>query len=210
MKSAVVVTHSRYPKTKLSFYRKLCRGKFKIAVDGGYIFFKQAKMKPDLIIGDFDSLKRSSVKNIKTLAYPIHKDHTDTELAIRYCIEKRFNAIDIVMPAIGEPDHFMGLISILANPSVRKRQIRIINHKYEIRLLENEKIILNNGIGQKFSIKAVCKPIKLNCSGTKYPAKDLNIQPWQSTGLRNYITDKKARIEVKGRALFFRYHAQSD
>jgi thiamine pyrophosphokinase len=208
MKSAVVFIHSRYPKSQVSFYRKLTRSRFKIAVNGGYEFFKRAKIRPDIVIGDFDSLKKSSVRGTRSLSFPQHKDKTDAELALEYCVKKKFKSIDIVMPAIGEPDHFMGLISLLANPKIRKLSVRIVNHKLEIKLLKNELIKLTNCVGHNFSVKAVCNSIKLTCAGTRYEAKALKIEPWQTTGLRNVVVNKNAVISIKGRGLFFHYHEQ--
>jgi len=210
MKAAVVFIHSRYPKSHLSFYKKLCQGKYRIAVDGGYQFFKQAKIKPDIIIGDFDSLKIESVKGVNTLPFPKRKDATDTELAIQYCIEKRFSTIDIVMPTAGEPDHFLGLVTLLLIPELSwqkkfKVAVRIVNHECEIMLLVNRDINFADCNNELLSILPYGGPIKLTCLGMEYPAEDLLINPWQSKGMRNIIRTNNAKIQVKGTALVFHY-----
>ena len=209
MKSAVIFVHGRYPKTKLGFYKKLCRGKYKIAANGGYKFFELSKITPDLVIGDFDSLNRKSLANLvkrtKVISHPVQKDKTDSELAIEFCLKQKFNIIDIAMPQVRQPDHFMGLISLLANPEVRKARVRIVNHEFEIKLLTNEKLTFNNCRGDLFSVKAVCEPIKLCCTGTLYDAKDLTVQPWETTSLRNRIRLSKATVAITGRALLFHY-----
>lgn len=209
MKAAVIFVHGRYPKTKLGFYKKLCRGKYKIAANGGHRFFELSKITPDLVIGDFDSLNKKSPaalsKRTKVISHPVQKDNTDSELAFEYCLKQKFSSIDIVMPQVGQPDHFMGLISLLANPKIRKAKVRLINHKLEIKLVTSDKLSFNDCAGDLLSIKAVCQPIKLTCTGTEYDTKNLIVQPWESKALRNRIRLNKATVAITGRALVFHY-----
>ncbi len=210
MKSAAVFIHSRYPKSHLSFYKKLCNGKYKIAVDGGYNFFKQARIKPDIIIGDFDSLNKETVKGVNVLSFPTRKDATDSELAIQYCLEQGFRIIDIVMPTAGEPDHFLGLVTLLLIPELSwqkkfKVAARIVNHECEIMLLIDRDITFVDCKNELLSILPYGGPIKLTCLGMEYPAEDLLIKPWQTKGMRNIIRTNKAKILVKGTALVFHY-----
>lgn len=210
MKSAAVFIHSRYPKSQLSFYKNLCVGKYKVAVDGGYNFFKQAKIKPDIVIGDFDSVRKDSVKGINTLVFPKRKDATDTELAIAHCIEKRFKLIDIVMPTAGEPDHFLGLVSLLSIPELGWRKnfkvaARIVNHECEIMLLTDRDMFFPDSKGGLISILPCGGPIKLTCLGMEYPAEGVLIKPWQTRGMRNVIRSNAAKIIIKGTAVIVHY-----
>ena len=212
VKAAAIFVNGLYPKTKLGFYKKLCRGKYKIAANGGYKFFELSKMTPDLIIGDFDSLNKTSLaklgKRTKVISHPVKKDKADSELALEYCLRQKFKRIDIVMPQLGEPDHFMGLISLLANPKVKTVKVRIINHMFEIELVANERITYSGCAGELLSVKAVCEPIKLTCTGTEYDTKDLIVQPWETRALRNRIRLSNATVAIKGRALVFHYWAK--
>lgn len=61
-----------------------------IAVDGGLNHLRKLNCKPDLIIGDLDSVDSESLnwskeQNIPCLKYPPEKDMTDSELALQYC-----------------------------------------------------------------------------------------------------------------------------
>ncbi len=210
MKSAAIFIHSRYPQSKLNFYKKLCQGKYKIAVDGGYGFFKQAKIRPDIIVGDFDSLKKEAVKGLSCLIYPEHKDQTDTELAVQYCLEQRFSTIDIVMPAIGEPDHFLGLVTLLLLPEISRQKkykvaLRIVNHECEIMLLVERDISFTDCKNELLSVIPYGGPIELTGTGLEYPAEELLINPWQTKGLRNIIRSNSAKISIKGTALVVHY-----
>ena len=56
-----------------------------IAADGGYKVLKHAKIAPDFVVGDFDSLKISEAKLLK-LIDTIHKSRKglDQEILIQY------------------------------------------------------------------------------------------------------------------------------
>ncbi|MFQ5454427.1 MAG: thiamine diphosphokinase, partial [Candidatus Zixiibacteriota bacterium] len=62
MNDFIIFLNGQYKTTELSFYKKLCRGKIKIAADGGLNFFKKSKTKPHILIGDLDSTKNLSDK----------------------------------------------------------------------------------------------------------------------------------------------------
>ena len=210
MKSAAIFVHSPYPRDELNFYRKLCRGKYKIAVDGGYSFFKRAKIKPDIIIGDFDSLRRETVTGVNLLSFPVIKDATDTELAVGYCIDRGFKSIDIVMPIIGEPDHFLGLIALLLLTAIDrlkkyKVSVRIVNHECEIILLKNRGMTFTDCKNNLLSVLPCAGTVKLTCQGMEYPANELLIEPWQTKGMRNIIRSNRAMVSIKGTALVVHY-----
>lgn len=51
---------------------------------------KKLGIKPDLIIGDFDSSDVPDT-DIKTIILPVRKDDTDTFFAVKYAIKQGFN-----------------------------------------------------------------------------------------------------------------------
>src|SRR5690242_11093954 len=69
-----------------------------ICADGGTRHALELNLKPNVIIGDFDSLSSELQKNlsgdyIEWVRYNTEKDQTDSELAIEFAIEKRFKTI---------------------------------------------------------------------------------------------------------------------
>ena len=62
-----------------------------ICCDGGARYFQYLRIKPDVIIGDMDSIDPAllasySTSGIKIIKYPAKKDFTDTELALDYAL----------------------------------------------------------------------------------------------------------------------------
>ncbi len=55
-----------------------------ICADCGYRHAKQQKIRPDILIGDFDSLSGEIPEECRILRHPAEKDETDTLLAVYY------------------------------------------------------------------------------------------------------------------------------
>ena len=117
--------------------------------------------------------------------------------------------IDIAVPHFGEPDHYLGNLMLLklVSDKSQKARARIVNHSYQIILLQNNKAEFNKCVGDTASVVPYEKRIELSCTGTEYEVKHLKISPGDSRALRNLITAQNAVFHVKGTAfLIHRYH----
>ena len=209
MKHCVLFLPGPYRRDHLEFYRKLSRGKTKVAVDGGYAFFRRTGAFPDLLIGDFDSMQREPSglpARTKVIAFPRNKDKTDLQLALEYCLNHGARSIDIASPHVGEIDHFLGNIMLmrLVTPRGGGQQIRIVNYQHEIRLLVDSRVSFINCVGDTVSVVPMSATVTLTCRGMAYPALELRLKCGQSRALRNEITAKRASVAVKGEALVIR------
>ena len=207
MKDAIIFLHGTYRTADLPFYKKLCRAKLKVAADGGYAFFRKAGLTPDILIGDFDSLRRiprNLPRRTKVLSFPERKNKTDSHLALDYCLDRGLRNIDIVSPNTTEIDHFLGNVMLLSHAheaKTRAGRVRLINRRYEIELIENDSRTFTNGVGDTVSVLPLSKTIRLTCRGTNYDVTDTGIGLGHSMGLRNRLARKRAVITVAGRAL---------
>ena len=66
---------------------------FIIACDRGYAYAKEAGIRPDLLVGDFDSYKGERDKRVPVLDLPVEKDDTDTMAAVRWAVSEGFSEI---------------------------------------------------------------------------------------------------------------------
>jgi thiamine pyrophosphokinase len=215
-KKYVLFLQGRYSANHMEAYKSFCRDAVRVAVDGGYRFFEKANIVPDLLIGDFDSLRpfpSDLPKQVKVIRHQKDKDQTDTHLALEYCIMLGAREIDIVQPGVGESDQFLGNLMLLSLPgrykSLRvKPKLRIISHAGEIHLLVNEKRTFKEAEGDRVSVVPLSKRVVYSCRGCRYPADKTKLQPGDTLALRNRIEDKKAVFEVTGEAfLIRRYHS---
>ena len=74
----------------------LCRyvqpGDFVVACDAGYRNAERLDLRPDLIVGDFDSAPQPKTEH-ETIVLPHVKDDTDTEYAAKLVSEKGFDEV---------------------------------------------------------------------------------------------------------------------
>ena len=211
MDKAVLFLTGRYLARDLPFYRKLARGCFRVAVDGGYRFFQRAGIAPDLLIGDFDSLKRLPKRlprGVELLAFPTDKDKTDTELALDYCLERGARQIDIVEPSFGDPDHFLANLFLLARkvnaPARKKRRLRLVGPAYEAFFLSDSRVKFAGAKGSIVSIIPVSRSIRMTCRGTAFDVSGATIQRGETRPARNRITAANATFEIAGQAFVVR------
>ncbi len=181
-----------------------------MAVDGGYSFFRKAGIKPDLLIGDFDSLKKipRAFAQDAIIRHPRAKDATDAELGLRYCLENGARSVDIVQPSTGEVDQFVGNLMILLIPSVEKRRaslkLRIVSSEYEIHLLHDSALSVTGAAGDGVSVIPLSSSIAYSCSGTDFDVKRRKVRLGWSLATRNRIKSGRAQFEVRGVALLIR------
>lgn len=216
MRNAILFLHGNYAAADLNYYKKLARGKYLVAVDGGYSFFRKTGMVPDLLIGDFDSIGKMPQKlSAKTsvIQHPAFKEKTDVELALDHCLSICSEEIHIVQPNCGEPDQFLGNALLLMRAAQLKRQLRgcsvhIINRDYQICALSDGAGMISRGKGDIFSVVPISDQIVLTLSGTEFDVSNLTIKRGESRGLRNKIIANPAHIRIRGTALVVRQFAK--
>ncbi len=86
---------------------------FVIACDRGWQYAQQMGIRPDLIIGDFDSSPLPET-DIPILKFPSHKDDTDTMLAAKEALKRGFKNIAICCAFGARLDHTIANIQTAA------------------------------------------------------------------------------------------------
>ena len=214
MKPCALFLHGRYIAKDIPFYTRICRGKFCVAVDGGYRFFRLSGIIPDLLIGDFDSLKRMP-RNLSPRTavekFSPAKDKTDAHLALEYCLKRRAPKIDIVQPSFGEPDQFMGNLMLLAIPlrgakSGYNPEVRIVNPRYEASLVSNTTFSLSGAKGVEVSVIPMSSRVTYSCRGTEYVVSNVALRQGDTRALRNRVTAARARFDIVGKAFVIRQY----
>jgi thiamine pyrophosphokinase len=103
-----------------------------IAADGGALALEGWGVRPNVVVGDFDSLGLERANAYRDggatdARYPVAKDQSDLEIAMRFALET--GAEDIVLLGIlgGERlDHALVNAMLLADPAYRGRGVRAV------------------------------------------------------------------------------------
>ena len=103
-----------------------------IAADGGALLCGQWDLLPRLVVGDLDSLGEARAAELgragaRVIAYPVDKDESDTELAVRSALEAGADEIILIAALGGERlDHELANVLLIADPRLvgRIRAVR--------------------------------------------------------------------------------------
>ncbi len=169
-----------------------------IACDRGYENCKQLGIRPDLIIGDFDSYEGSVQEDIPVLRLNPIKDDTDTISAVRYALDKGCGIIEISCVFGGRFDHSIANLQTAAFILENGASPILYGRGTVVYAIENSELRLKkreNSYLSVFAASDICRGVTI--SGTKYKAADAALTPSYPIGVSNEWEDDEAYICVK-------------
>jgi thiamine pyrophosphokinase len=182
-----------------------------ICCDGGARHFQSLGIKPDVIIGDMDSIDPASLasystQGIKIIKYPVNKDYTDTELALDYALSLKPEEIFIWGALGGRIDHALANVFLLCKGQEKGIRTYLVDEYGEAFVLDKEAAFINE-TGKTVSLLALSPEVTgITLSGFLYPLKEETLIMGESRGISNVINDARAGISVRqGKLLVIRY-----
>ncbi|MDZ4121673.1 MAG: thiamine diphosphokinase [Candidatus Cloacimonadaceae bacterium] len=188
------------PASIYSGYENIAGNDLLIAIDKGLEAMVDLGLTPGLIVGDFDSLADTKLLDRYDPAiihrHPQAKNETDTELAVRLCLERKIGEIIICNDLGGRMDHCLALLQNLLFASQHGVSARIESAS-QIAIFLGYKTKLAYPQNTLVSLVAYSESAEFYSSdGLLYPLDDLRLENWQSRGISNVIIAPPARIEL--------------
>ncbi len=182
-----------------------------IVCDGGVRHVQKLGIKPDVIIGDMDSIEPAqlasySAQGVQIIKYPANKDFTDTELALNYALNLKPTAIYICGALGGRLDHTLANVFLLRKGQKAGIKTYLIDEYCEAFIVDKEAAFVD-AKGVTVSLFAFSPQVEgLSLSGFVYPLKDAVLTMGESRGVSNIINEAHAKISVRaGNLLVIRY-----
>jgi thiamine pyrophosphokinase len=175
---------------------------FLIAADGGLRHIRELQLKPDLVIGDLDSVTEEDQKwilenQIETRKFPKKKDQTDLELALLAAIDLGGDPITVVGALGGRIDQTLTNIYLLLMPELQNADIRFEDGHEELFLIQRHAEILGKK-GDTVSLLPLLSPATgIKTKGLKYPLHDEILFPERSRGVSNEMESGKTEVTLK-------------
>ena len=186
---------------------------FIIAADGGAERLERIGIVPDVVIGDLDSIPDARLEELRhrvpeILRYPTRKDATDAELALDEAIAR--DATDItVIGAFGGPrtDHEMANVLLLAAPSIRGRNVRLLTELFEAWAVCNSKRTFAAQPGDTVSLVPVGDTIVgVATHGLEWKLDNAALTVGSTYTISNAATSNQATVSVEtGTVILFHY-----
>ncbi len=178
--------------------RPLREGDFVIACDSGYRWCLREGIRPDLLLGDFDSLTGELPEEIPLRRYPVRKDDTDAMLAVRYAVEQGFEGLLLCWAQGGSLDHLLANLQTLHFAAEAGLSAGLRDERNEVRVLRPGSYRFAEQKGWKFSILALTNKVEgLTIRGAKYEATEVTLSNAFPLGVGN---DFAGDIELSFRA----------
>ena len=169
-----------------------------IAADAGYLNLQKTDIKPDVIIGDFDSAKKPEA-DAQVEAFPVLKDDTDTMLAIRYGFQSGYKRFEIYGGIGGErTDHTIANIQSLAYIAEHGGSGTLVGENEHFTLIKNSSVTLHSEKGKTLSVFAyggIAEGVSIK--GAVYESDDLELSPFFPLGVSNKFKGDSATVGVK-------------
>ena len=161
---------------EFSLFEDIEDADYVIACDRGYGYACRCGVRPDLILGDFDSYPDALPDDIPVERLPEEKDDTDTMHAIRRALERGFTSIRLYCALGGRLDHLFANLQSAAFAVKRGASVEIIGNDCRINVISESTLSLPERPGWSlsvFSLTDCCRHVSIR--GTKYILDDVTV-----------------------------------
>lgn len=166
-----------------------------IAADGGLRHTHALGIRPDVILGDFDSLGYIPEEG---QVFPVEKDDTDSMLAIRLGLERGYTDFRIYGALDGPRlDHTMANFQTLAFLAAHGARGWLIGRDYIVTVASRETLIFSDsarGILSCFCLGADIQ--NLTIQGLQYPLERGTLSASFPLGVSNHFLGQEGRISL--------------
>ncbi len=173
---------------------------FIIACDKGYEYCLDNDIKPDLVIGDFDSYYGTIEEDIEVIRLPVIKDDTDTMHAYRKIVEMDFDEVYLYCALGGRFDHTYANIQCAIFGAKHDIDTLFISDNDHITVTNRNETILKKKEGYTFSLFAADRIDDLSILGARYEVHDITLKNDFPLGQSNEWLDDEVTIK-KGQGI---------
>ncbi len=175
-----------------------------VAADGGAITAERLGLRPDLVVGDLDSIEPAQVDRLRASGIPVEvaptaKDESDTELAVRAALARGATTLTIVGALGGRVDHLLANLALLALPELAGIETLILDGRTRIRLVRGPgSRPLVGRVGDLVTLLPFGAGVEgVRTEGLAWALRDEALPPGPARGLSNVRTVERARVEVR-------------
>jgi thiamine pyrophosphokinase len=174
---------------------------FIICADGGTRHALALGLKPDLVIGDMDSIQKDQWQELEKAGVPIElfprdKNETDLELAIARAVEHRPDEIVIIAALGGRLDQTLGNLALLTDPRLSTFDVRLDDGAEEIFICRYQ-VQVQGRSGDIISLLPWGNPVHgVQTRGLRWALKSETLFHDKTRGISNELLGETAEIQI--------------
>lgn len=172
-----------------------------ICADGGARHVLALDVKPNLIIGDMDSVEKADLQKLRDDGvsiepFPRDKDETDLELAIRHAVKLRPKRIIIVAALGGRLDQTIANIALLTDMRLVGFDVRLDDGVEQIFLCRDQ-VEVHGRSGDLVSLIPWGTSVHhIQTQGLKWALNDEALHPEKTRGVSNEMNGDTALVSI--------------
>lgn len=175
-----------------------------LAADRGMKLCYESGIKPDYVMGDFDSISREVVDfygclpDVQLIEFQPEKDDTDTEIAIRKAIELGSTQVIILGALGGRMDHCIANIHLLKMMLDEGIECHLLDEYNDICLVDADRQLRKEEqYGKYVSFLPFSDEVEgITLQGFKYPLNNFTMKKGTSLGVSNEIQEKVCQVSL--------------
>ncbi len=175
-------------------------GDFVLCADGGWELARRVGVRPDYVIGDFDS--SDAPEGVRVERVPVEKDDTDTMLCLKRGLAMGYGDFLIIGGFGGRFDHTLANLQTLNYAAVRHARAELRDGDRWAAAVRNGALRVsaqrpNHGGAVKLSVFALSDACRGVCiRGTQYDVEDITLTNSFPLGVSNSFARGSAEIVV--------------
>lgn len=179
-----------------------------LAADGGALVAESLGLRPDVVVGDGDSLSAADAERMRAagtelISHPRAKEESDTELAARLAVARGATRLWIVGALGGSRfDHALANVLLLALPELAAVDAALADGLTTVRLVgapSPSSIEINGDPGDWVSLLPLTDRVAgVSTNGLAFPLHGEELVQGPTRGLSNELTGALASITVRG------------
>ena len=200
---AAVFLNGDYPTGSDDFYtRRFAAADLRIAADGGYAALRALNLRPEVLVGDFDSLPgdalaAAAAEGVEIVRLPVRKDETDAEAAVALALARGCAAIDLMGAFGGALDHELGNVAVLRRLARRGAAARLLGPALSVAALRAPaQAALSSPVGTRVSLLCLSDTAVVTLAGLEYPLTGGVLRADACLGVSNAVQRAGALVDV--------------
>ena len=155
-----------------------------IACDKGYLYAREMNIRPDLIIGDFDSAPEPS-EDIPVERYSSHKDDTDTMLAVKKALDLQCKELIIACALGNRLDHTFANLQAGAYAAENGVDAHLCGRDTDVWIFCHKARKFTRRTGYSLSVFSLTDSCSVSITGAEYNCQELLIRNTYPIGISN-------------------------
>ena len=167
-------------------------GDLVIAADGGLRHTRLLGIRPDLVLGDFDSL---GYVPEGAVVHPVEKDDTDAMLAVRQGLDLGYRNF-VIYGGMDGPrlDHTIANLQTLCFLAQKGARGHLVGQCFNATVIKDEKVEFSPDCGGIFSVFCLGNDAIVSITGAKYEADHVTLTAHFPLGVSNHFEGKPVTV----------------